>query len=411
MTVESGKTMLVGAVAVVTAATVFLPVCAEAEISGFEFNGIAPVGDFELDDRIGPHSVDTEHVINVEDCKKYSGSIEITWSVDWTPADGTKWGVKMSEPGGTCSTSDLSDLGTSCYQEMIQHETDMVSSTNNKFTIPMDPLMGGDCSAGTEKSTVIYIIINEAGVYSDQQIIFDVDLAGPTAPVLSEPSEGDSNVTVKWTDDANSNETDIRYRVYWSDSKFDDSNKDQDSVSRSDLITASSYKVPDLTNEQEYWFGVTAVDNADNESPLSAVSSAMPIEAYDFFEYYKDGGAGGRESGGFCFIATAAWGSPMAGDVMALRAFRDRFLLTWWPGRLFVKAYYLSSPPLAWVISKSEALRALVRTALWPLVQVSRFLNAAPAWLGAGLLFSIWLIWGLGVSMLAVTVRRRRRGA
>jgi len=411
MTVEHEKQLWTSAVAALALCLAFAPGVARADINGFQFNGIDAIGDFDLDTRIGYTSADTEHMINIADCKEYSGSIEIEWSVDWTPTDGTKWGVKMSLPGGTCSTTDFSELGTSCYQEMILHETDMDISTNLKFTVPLDPLMGGDCGAGTDKTSIVYIIIDEVGTYSDQQISFEVDLSSPAAPELGEPEEGDSNVTVKWTDEANDGESDISYRVYWSDSKFDDGGKEADSVSSSDLLTATSYKVSDLTNELEYWFGVTAVDDADNESPLSAVSSAMPIEAYDFFEYYKDGGAGGGEKGGFCFIATAAWGSPMARDVVVLRQFRDQYLLDWWLGRLFVETYYAASPPLAGLIASSEALRASTRVFLWPLVQVSKILVATPAWVGLGLLALLWLVWGLGVSCLAVAVRRRGRGA
>lgn len=407
MTAEHGKWKTATTIAVLLGVAVVMPRPAAADIEGFQSNGMTAVGDFDLNSRIGHTSVSTEHQINIEDCKAYSGSIEITWSVDWTPIDGSKWGVKMSSPGGTCTSSDLSELGTSCYQEMIQHETDLDNSVNNQFTVPLDPLMGGDCNAGTDKTTIVYIILDEVGTFSDEQIAFDVDLAPPAAPVLDEPEEGDSNVTVKWTDTANEGESNIRYKVYYSDSKFDDGSKG--SVDSSDLITAATFKVEELTNELEYWFGVTAIDDADNESVLSDVTSAMPIEAYDLFEYYKDGGADGAESGGFCFVATAAWGSYMARDVLTLRSFRDQYLLTWWPGRILVEAYYAASPPLADFIAKSEILRASARLALWPLVQVSSLLVAMPTWIGVILLLAIWLNWGVGVSLLAVTVRRRRR--
>jgi hypothetical protein len=69
-----------------------------------------------------------------------------------------------------------------------------------------------------------------------------------------------------------------------------------------------------------------------------------------------------------CFIATAAYGSPMDGHVESLRRFRDRVLLQFGAGRAFVAAYYEHSPPIADWIAGSEVLRAVARGLLWPLV-------------------------------------------
>lgn len=78
--------------------------------------------------------------------------------------------------------------------------------------------------------------------------------------------------------------------------------------------------------------------------------------------------SGGGSGGGGCFIATAAWGSYLHPKVALLRAFRDQHLLTNGPGRLFVKAYYAVSPPLADYIARHESLRSITRWALTPLV-------------------------------------------
>ena len=74
-----------------------------------------------------------------------------------------------------------------------------------------------------------------------------------------------------------------------------------------------------------------------------------------------------------CFIATAAYGTPLHEDIDALRAFRDKYLMTNPPGRTFVKIYYTTSPPIAEVIRENEGLRTIVREGLVkPLVHVSR---------------------------------------
>lgn len=72
-----------------------------------------------------------------------------------------------------------------------------------------------------------------------------------------------------------------------------------------------------------------------------------------------------------CFIATAAYGSPIAPEVMIFRQYRDETLLNSKLGTFFVQIYYCLSPPLASLISKRKILRAVVRNViLSPLVGV-----------------------------------------
>jgi hypothetical protein len=77
---------------------------------------------------------------------------------------------------------------------------------------------------------------------------------------------------------------------------------------------------------------------------------------------------------GFCFIATAAYGTETAPQLKILRDFRDQVLLKNTLGSRFVDAYYKLSPPVANVIAKNDFLRAVVRGALVdPLVHLLRW--------------------------------------
>lgn len=67
---------------------------------------------------------------------------------------------------------------------------------------------------------------------------------------------------------------------------------------------------------------------------------------------------------GYCFIATAAYGTEAGSQLNTLREFRDKVLLKSAMGSRFVDAYYRLSPPVADLISRSDFLRAAVRVLL-----------------------------------------------
>jgi uncharacterized repeat protein (TIGR02543 family) len=69
-------------------------------------------------------------------------------------------------------------------------------------------------------------------------------------------------------------------------------------------------------------------------------------------------------SGGYCFIATAAYGTTTAEQIDVLREFRDVVLLESTLGSQFVTLYYQLSPPVADFIARSDLLRSLVRELL-----------------------------------------------
>jgi uncharacterized delta-60 repeat protein len=74
---------------------------------------------------------------------------------------------------------------------------------------------------------------------------------------------------------------------------------------------------------------------------------------------------------GGCFIAEAAYGSPLHPHVKILRNFRDTCLMPSELGRAFIKLYYKYSPFAANFIAKHKALKIAVRISLLPLIAVS----------------------------------------
>jgi hypothetical protein len=64
-----------------------------------------------------------------------------------------------------------------------------------------------------------------------------------------------------------------------------------------------------------------------------------------------------------CFIATAVYGEE-AMQTLSLRAWRDTALCPRPLGRLFVRLYYVVSPPIARLADQSPILRAVIRRAL-----------------------------------------------
>ncbi len=99
----------------------------------------------------------------------------------------------------------------------------------------------------------------------------------------------------------------------------------------------------------------------------------------------------GEEGSGGCFIATAAFGSPLAAEIELLREFRDRILMPNIIGGILINTYYELSPPLADIISRHESLRAVTRALLKPVI-----------WWAGLVLTSPILGWSVLVLMLTV---------
>jgi subtilisin family serine protease len=157
----------------------------------------------------------------------------------------------------------------------------------------------------------------------------------------------------------------------------------------------ATYSDTGLSASTTYYYRLRAY-NKGGPSSYSAEASATTS------------GGGGGGGGGGCFIATAAYGSPMAKEVGILQEFRDRILLKNVLGEMVVKAYYRISPPIAEFIAERDTLRMMVRWSLVPVVGVSSIaVKAGP--MGTLLIFGVVILAG-GCAGRIYAHRKRRRG-
>jgi len=108
-----------------------------------------------------------------------------------------------------------------------------------------------------------------------------------------------------------------------------------------------------------------------------------------------------------CFIATAAYGTPMAEEIQILRELRDEYLLTNPLGQALVGIYYRVSPPIAEFITEHPSLRLVVRAGLVPVVAMSAVaVNTTPVEKTA----IVGLLVLVSVALAVWVTRRRGRG-
>jgi len=164
-----------------------------------------------------------------------------------------------------------------------------------------------------------------------------------------------------------------------------------------DLITETKFTITGLTNnttykvkvtahfQPKYYFAISAYDQTGtgftdaHESNLSEETSinvgsekdepsdvvtAIPEKVIPFPNLPGEG----------CFIATAAFGFYSAPQVQILRDFRDQYLLTNKPGKLFVDWYYANGPTAAIYLNRYTVLKPVTRVLLFPLIYFSKFL-------------------------------------
>lgn len=121
-----------------------------------------------------------------------------------------------------------------------------------------------------------------------------------------------------------------------------------------------------LTNDQKHYFRAAAIDEAGSVGFMMDLATttalttpytnnATPSQVFGVFEESR------------CFIATAAFGSPLEPKLKQLRDFRDQVLLKYDWGKKFVYWYYETSPQYAAELMDHPNLQKIVRVLIWPL--------------------------------------------
>lgn len=137
-------------------------------------------------------------------------------------------------------------------------------------------------------------------------------------------------------------------------------------------LVATPSRIDGLKNDTTYVFKAALVDVAGNVGLYTADEADTYCEPYTpgYVDCHvaRPSEVAGVLAENQCFVATAAYKSPLAKQVGSLRKFRDEHLLVTTWGTKLVGYYYEQSPKYAKMIADSETLRLLSRILLWPIV-------------------------------------------
>ncbi len=203
----------------------------------------------------------------------------------------------------------------------------------------------------------------ESGYSNDARATANIDTTPPSAPTGVAAAGHDRYVSLTWTKVSGAAD----YHIYRAAS----SGGPYKYVSGRDNSLEAKYNDYSLTNGTCYYYVITALGSTGNESADSGKVSATPSSPSTTIPAEDTPLRSAPNTGG-CFIATAAFGTPLAYEVSVLSDFRDSYLLSHPVGKGLVKCYYTVSPPCARFITGRPFLKAVVR---WELKVLMRLLG------------------------------------
>jgi hypothetical protein len=344
----------------------------------YDDSDISPDTDEELPDDDFSETDETDILISDDDVEADDTDTISTEDKTWADKE---YEIKL--------TLEMDTSGNSQNNETDDSDTTSTTSTipatvEKTITITFD-----NTAPGAPESAE-----NEGG---DGRIIFRV-----SPPVLSN-DEHDSigKYHVALTGLFDSNGTEIEKTIEYTDTV---SSGSYDKTWEFTVSGKDGYElINNDTNDPKYIYKavITAEDLAGNLNPDNALfTEAFAVTTYGFWSNYEKNG--GKDDGGFCFVATAGFGSYFHPNVEILRNFRDSVLSKFSLGQKFIKFYYKNGKAPAKVIRKHPILRILSRAILMPLVIF--------AWFFTNSLGNIILFFWLG-TLIVYFFRKKRTPA
>lgn len=276
---------------------------------------------------------------------------------DKTWAD-KQYQIKLTLEMDTSGNSDSEDSETDDSDTSSSTTTTIPEIVEQTITITFDnEAPGAPESAQTEGG--------------DKRIVFRV-----SPPVLSDDSHEEVSVYhVALTGLFDNNGTEVEKTLEYSDTV---SSVSYDQTWEFTIKGKDGYElINNDNNDPKYVYKavITCEDLAGNRDTDNSLDiETFAVTTYGFWSNYEK--SGGKDDGGFCFVATAGFGSYFHPNVKILRNFRDVILSRFDFGQKFIKFYYNNGKAPAAFIKKRPFFKKLSRSILMPLVIFAWFLTS-----------------------------------